>query len=381
MSQRKHYFIYLILFFTFFSQAQAPHTPVDPSLGESIVFIKNENKWGIDLETTLFKPDGAGPFPLAVINHGKAPGGSNRFQPRYRPIPAVRELLQRGYAVVVPMRQGFSNSGGTTVGDSCNIGGNGEAQAEDVAAIVDWLKKQSWADSSRMLMMGQSHGGLTTMAYAQNPDAGFKVFVNFAGGLKMTNCNWEAALKDAYGRFGGKTKVESIWFYGANDSYFPPQAIDPAYKSYVDAGGKAEMVAFGVFEEDAHSMFGRYTGLPIWLKPVVARMAVAGLPTKIVNSKYAYAKTARPAPSGFAKISNIEKLPYLNDNMKTAYQRFLASTPPRAFALDAQGFAGFAFGGDDPLKRSLEFCNRKGKGECKLYAVDNDVVWLEDVKY
>ena len=67
--------------------------------------------------------------------------------------------------------------------------------------------------------------------------------------------------------------------------------------------------------------------------------------------------------------------------MKTAYLRFLASTPPRAFALDAQGFTGFAFGGEDPLKRAIEFCNRKGKGDCKLYAVDNDVVWLEDVKY
>jgi dienelactone hydrolase len=371
----------ILLLCTSFVQAQSPKIPVDPSLGESIVFIKNENKWGIDLETTIFKPEGAGPFPVAVINHGKAPGGSNRFQPRYRPIPAVRELLQRGYAVVVPMRQGFSNSGGITVGDSCNIGGNGEAQADDVAAIVGWLKKQNWADSTRMLMMGQSHGGLTTMAYAQNPDAGFKVFVNFAGGLKMTNCNWEAALKDAYGRFGSNTKVESIWFYGENESFFPPQSIGPAYKAYVDAGGKAEMVAFGVFEEDAHSMFGRYTGLPIWLKRVEARMAAAGLPTKILNPKYAYAKTARPAPSGFAEVGNMDKLPFNNEVMKVAYQRFLASIPPRAFALDAQGFTGFAFGGDDPLKRALEFCNRKGKGDCKLYAVDNDVVWLEDVKY
>jgi dienelactone hydrolase len=371
----------VMLLCTSLALAQAPKIPVDPSLGESIVFVKNENKWGIDLETTLFKPDGAGPFPVAVINHGKAPGGSNRFQPRYRPIPAVRELLQRGYAVVVPMRQGFSNSGGTTVGDSCNIGGNGEAQAEDVAAIVGWIKKQSWADSSRMLMMGQSHGGLTTLAYAQNPDPGFKVFVNFAGGLKLTNCNWEAALKIAYGRFGASTKVESIWFYGENESFFPPQAIGPAYKAYVDAGGKAEMVAFGVFGSDAHGMFGSYDGLPIWLKRVETRMTVAGLPTQIVNPKYVYVQTERPAPWGFAEISNMDKLPNLNDAMKTAYQRFLASAPPRAFALDAQGLTGFAFGGDDPLKRALEFCNRKGKGDCKLYAVDNDVVWLEEVKY
>lgn len=377
----KQFFISLALICTSLAQAQSPNIPIDPSLGESIVFVKNESKFGIDLETTLFKPDGVGPFPVALINHGKAPGGSNRFQPRYRPLPAVRELLKRGYAVVVPMRQGFSNSGGTTVGDSCNIGGNGEAQADDVAAIVGWIKKQAWADSSRMLMMGQSHGGLTTMAYAQNPDSGFKLFVNFAGGLKMTSCNWEAALKDAYGRYGAKTKVESIWFYGENESFFPPQSIGPAYKAYVDAGGKAEMVAFGVFEEDAHSMFGRFTGLPIWLKRVEARMAASHLPTQIVNPKYAYNRVARPAPSGFAQIEQIEKLPFLNDTVKTAYQRFLGSPAPRAFALDTEGWTGFAFGGDDPLKRALEFCNRKGKGQCRLYAVDSDVVWIEEVKY
>ena len=41
----------------------------------------------IDLEATVFKPTGAGPFPLVVINHGKAPGrpgmqGRNRYGAR-----------------------------------------------------------------------------------------------------------------------------------------------------------------------------------------------------------------------------------------------------------------------------------------------------------
>ncbi len=365
-----------------FVYAQAPNIPVDPSLGESIVFIKNENKWGIDLETTIFKPEGTGPFPVAVLNHGKAPGGSNKFQERNRPLPAVRELLQRGYAVIAPMRQGFANSGGVTVGDSCNIEANGNAQALDVQAIVDWLKKQSWADATRMMMMGQSHGGLTTLAYAQNPDIGFKVFVNFAGGLKFTrDCDWQRSLKNAYGSYGEKTKAESIWFYGENDSFFPPSVINPAHKAYVDAGGKAELVAFGIFGSDAHAMFGSYTGLPIWWKRVETRLTAAGLPTQVIHPKYAYSRTVRPAASGFAEVVNIDKLPYANDTMKATYQRFLTSALPRAFALDTEGLTGFAFGGDDPLKRALDFCNRKGKGECKLYAVDNDVVWLEEIKY
>ena len=59
---------------------------------------------------------------------------------------AVREFLQRGCAVAVPMRQGFSNSGGHAVSERCNIACNGEVQADDIRAVVAWLATR-WADS------------------------------------------------------------------------------------------------------------------------------------------------------------------------------------------------------------------------------------------
>ena len=179
----------------------APDVPLDPALGESIVMVKNGRLLPVDLETTLFRPPGDGPFPVVVINHGKE-SGNNRMQLRSRPMPAVREFLQRGYAVVVPMRQGFSNSGGRAVGEGCNIAGNGDAQADDIRAVVAWLATQPWADTQRMVMLGQSHGGLATLAYARDPNPGFKLFVNFAGGLRWADggCQWEQALVDAYAR-------------------------------------------------------------------------------------------------------------------------------------------------------------------------------------
>ena len=199
-------------------------------MGESIVFIKNNRLFPVDLETTIFRPEGAGPFPVVVINHGKDTG-NNRLQPRARYAAAAREFLQRGYVVVVPMRQGFSKSGGAAVGEGCNIAGNGEAQTDDVRAVVSWLEKQPWADTQRMVMLGQSHGGLTTLAYAQEPHPGFKLFVNFAGGLKWASggCPWEQALADERqllpaqrhpagprrlrqgGRAGGDGGVWSFW--------------------------------------------------------------------------------------------------------------------------------------------------------------------------
>ena len=286
----------------------APEVPVDPAYGETVVAIKNGRLLPVDLETTLFRPPGDGPFPVVVINHGKE-GGNNRLQARSRPMAAVRPFLQRGYAVVVPMRQGFSNSGGRAVGEGCNIAGNGDAQADDVRAVVAWLAQQPWADTGRMVMLGQSHGGLTTLAYARDPHPGFKLFVNFAGGLKWTdgNCDWKQSLVDAFARYGAATRVPSLWFYGANDSYFPPEVITPAHAAYVAAGGPAELVAYAAFESDAHRMFGRNSGLVIWWRKVADRLAAEGLPTRVVYPQFAAAPASAASAASTASAGEAQR--------------------------------------------------------------------------
>ena len=356
----------------------APDVPIDAALGESIVQIKNGRLLPVDLETTLFMPPGDGPFPVVLINHGKE-SGNNRLQARSRPLPAVREFLQRGYAVVVPMRQGFSNSGGRAVGEGCNIAGNGDAQADDIHAVVAWLARQPWADTQRMVMLGQSHGGLTTLAYARQPHPGFKLFVNFAGGLRWTDgsCQWQLALIDAYSRYGAQTRVPSLWFYGANDSYFPPEVIGPAHAAYVAAGGPAELVAYGAFGSDAHRMFGSARGLPLWWPRVEARLIAAGLPTTIVNPQFAPPQPLAAASTGYAAVDDVDKVPHLKDKGREGYRSFLGKPAPRAFALAPGGAWAWAEGGDDPSRRALDNCGRTSKLPCRLYAVNGDVVWSE----
>ncbi len=357
----------------------APVVPIDPALGETVIELKNGRLLPVDLETTVFRPPGDGPFPVVLINHGKVTG-NNRLQARYRPLPAVREFLQRGYAVVVPMRQGFSNSGGRAVGEGCNIAANGDAQADDVRAVVAWLVAQPWADAQHMLMLGQSHGGLTTLAYARDPHPGFRLFVNFAGGLRYQDggCAWQQALADAYGRYGSTTQVPSIWFYGANDSYFPPAVITPAHAAYVAAGGRAELVAYGEFGRDAHAMFGSAKGLPIWWPRVEARMEQAGLATRIVHPQFALpVAMAAPALSDFAAIDDATRVPYLQDTGRAGYRVFLGKAVPRAFALARDVHGAWSAEGDDPLRRALETCARMPRVDGRLYAVDGDRVWSE----
>ncbi|MCE2878677.1 MAG: dienelactone hydrolase family protein, partial [Comamonadaceae bacterium] len=119
---------------------QAAHAqagePLEATLNERVDMLPLPGVFPLPLETTFFIPDGPGPFPVVVINHGKALGNP-RFQPRNRPIHAVRYFMQRGFAVVAPMRRGFSKSGGSYVGVGCNVESNGREQAQDVRDVLD----------------------------------------------------------------------------------------------------------------------------------------------------------------------------------------------------------------------------------------------------
>lgn len=351
---------------------------LDASVNEQVVMIaKKGGLFSFELETTIYKPDGDGPFPLVIINHGKA-YGDPRFQGRSRHSSAARFFLQRGYVVLMPMRQGFSKSTGSYIGGGCNIDSNGLQQAQDTKAALDWAVSQSWADKSNILIMGQSHGGWTTLAFGTLNYSGVKGLVNFAGGLRQDTCaGWEGSLARAAGGYGKDTQVPSLWFYGDNDSFFAPYTFRPMFEKYTAAGGKAELVAFGNFGSDAHSMFASRDGIPIWQPKVGAFMQMIGLPTAITQAKFSNTPNITPKPSktDFATLEDESKLPHVKDTGRVGYKTFLTKQIPRAFALASNGAWGWAEMGEDPLKRALDSCNRNGLGQCKLYAVDDVVVW------
>jgi dienelactone hydrolase len=360
------------------SSLWAQSTGVDASLNESVQVIAKKGLFTIDLETTIYKPDGDGPFPIAVINHGKAPGDS-RFQGRYRPAIAARYFLERGYAVIVPMRQGFSKSSGSYIGGGCNVESNGRAQAEDVKAVLDYVVAQSWADKTRMVVLGQSHGGWTTLAFGALDYPGVKALVNFAGGLRQENCSsWESGLAKGAAEYAKQTRLPSLWFYGDNDSFFNTPTYTAMFEKYTAAGGQAKLIAFGTFASDSHSMFGSRAGIPIWQPEVTKLLASTGLPSQpqAAYAKYAAAVLLQAPPrSDFAALDDAAKLPHVKDTGRAGYANYLTKILPRAFAIAPSGAWGWAEGGDDPLRRALDSCNRGGSGLCKLYSVDDYVVW------
>ncbi len=362
-------------------QAAAQTVELDASVNEVVLQIPKPGLISIDLETTLYKPEGDGPFPIAVINHGKA-YGDPRFQSRYRPAAAARYFMQRGYAVVVPMRQGFSRSGGSYIGGGCNVEGNGRAQAADVKAVLDHVTAQPWADKNNMVVLGQSHGGWTTLALGAQQYPGVKALINFAGGLRNENCaSWEGGLARGAAAYARETHLPSLWFYGDNDSYFSQPTYRAMHEQYTAAGGKARLVAFGTFGSDAHSLFGSRAGAPIWQPEVTALLASVGLPSEPLPafSKYRMAGlTPIPPATQFAPLEDETRLPHVRDTGRAGYKVYLTKLTPRAFAISPDRAWGWAEGGDDPLRRALDNCKRHSKLGCKLYSVDDSVVWQDD---
>lgn len=258
-------------------------------LPESVVIVpKNSGLFTIELETTIFRPEGDGPFPIVVINHGKAPGDP-RFQGRFRPVGPARYFLARGYAVVVPMRQGFSKSTGNYIAGGCNVESNGNLQADDVVATLDYVTSQAWADKTRILVAGQSHGGWTTLAFGARGYPGVKGLVDFAGGLREDRCaDWQGGLIAAAADYGSKTALPSLWFYGDNDSYWPIPTWRSMYEHYVAAGAKARLVAFGQFGGDSHRMFHTSAGRAIWQPEVTKFLEEIGMPYEVLPEFASY---------------------------------------------------------------------------------------------
>jgi dienelactone hydrolase len=347
--------------------------PVDFRLNEQVIMVPAGKDGAARLQTTVFRPNGTGPFPLLVINHGKE-SGEPQLQSRDRFIFMATAFVKRGYAVMVPMRQGFASSTGSYATFGCNMEANGQAQADDVLSTIDFARTQTWIDADRILVAGQSYGGLATIALGTRDVPGVRGLINFAGGLRDdgNNCDWRSELVHAFASYGAHSKIPSLWMYGVNDSLFGPDLVSRMHAAFVREGGKARLYEFGVFKRDSHGMIASRDGEKIWWKEAEPFLRQVGMPTDEMVA-------VEPAPSlprtDFARVDDIDAVPYLNASGRAAYRDYLARMTPRAFAVSSNGAWCWAEDGEEPAQRALSTCEKKGNGTCKLYSVDDYVVW------
>lgn len=349
---------------------------LDYRLNEQILQVPAGKGGHARLQTTVFRPDGPGPFPLIIINHGKDAGAPSQ-QARDRFIYMATAFVKRGYAVMVPMRRGFAGSTGRYVEYGCNMTANGLGQASDVRDSLDFARKLSWVDSDRIVVAGQSYGGLATLAMGTQHIPGVRGLINFAGGLRdnTNRCDWKSELVRAMRTYGGGSPLPSLWMYGENDSLFSPELVTRMHDAYVRAGGNARLVEYGAFRRDAHGLIGSREGEKVWWGETEQFLKRIGMPTAEL---YAVAPPPSIPKSDFAPLDDVDAVPFLREAGKLAYREYLSKLSPRAFALSANGAWCWAEDGEDPDIRALATCEAKGGQRCRLYSVDNNVVWRDD---
>jgi dienelactone hydrolase len=350
---------------------------LDYRINEHIVLVPAGRNQQARLETTVFQPNGPGPFPLIIINHGKDPGHPN-LQPRDRFYHMAHAFVARGYAVMVPMRQGFANSTGNYRDHGCDMTANGYIQAEDVRDTIEYARQQKWIDADHIVVAGQSYGGLATMALGTQDLPGVRALLNFAGGLRddSEGCGWRSSLVSAFAEYGAQNKIPSLWMYGANDSLFGPELVARMHDAFEQAGGKAQLVEYAAFKRDSHGMLASRDGEKVWLADTMRFLDQVGMPTRVL---YKVPEPPLPQPTNFATIADVGAVPFLSENGKRAYAEYLTKMTPRAFAVSPTGAWCWAEEGEDPEARALATCSAKSDKPCRLYSVDESVVWNPDL--
>ena len=385
------YLVALSFLLTFSHQASAqdvqPAPPEQLSLDirEAIVRVPvtvkdafNKEITG-DVLVTTFRPQGPGPFPLVVMNHGRPGDPALRAQfPRQRFEPIARFFIRKGFAVAVPQRLGYGVS--ASAGDpedemSCNnprYKPAGDAAAVQVLAVVAHMRKEADIDPSRLVIMGQSLGGFTTVATAATKPDGLVAAINIAGGhggnpeTRPGNPCQAYLLENTFAAWGKTATAPMLWMYSENDKYFNPKNARAWFDAFTKAGAKAEFKLMPPFGDDGHALLVRANDL--WQPVVDEFLARHGFTTPGAMGK--------PAVTGLGKALDAAAVPLISDKQRDeTYQKYLAAKSPKAFALGSGDRLGYAWG-DDAMSKALGFCQRRTGLPCKLYAVDNDVVWV-----
>lgn len=249
-----------------------------------ILHVAAPDDSGRELRVRLVLPEGDGPFPLAVINHGSPRTADERrdlTDPQYAQLTSW--FIARGYAVAVPLRRGYGPDGGRwneTFGtcDNPDYVSAGLETARDIQAAIEALKARDDIERKATIVIGHSAGGWGTLALASLNLKGVRAYINFSGGRgghyddrPELNCSADA-LVEAAERYGETSRKPTLWLYAENDPYFPPSLAERMHEAFTDAGGKARFKMLPAFADDGHLLATE--GGSVW-SPILAKFLKA----------------------------------------------------------------------------------------------------------
>jgi dienelactone hydrolase len=223
----------------------------------------------LKIEVYVYRPDGAGPFPVVIYNHGSRTQGERDE----RPFAYVGSMLTAsGYVVVVPERRGYGKSDGQTFGEAVGedrgprFVARVQDETGDVLAAVEYVKSLPYADSTRVGLMGWSFGGIISI-FAASRSSAFRVVVDQAGAALTWDHSpaMQRELKEA----AKKVHVPVLGMVAENDRTM--ESVKAVVHEAEQHGTAAKLIVYPAFTPrensgpvaPGHMIFGR-EGWRIW---------------------------------------------------------------------------------------------------------------------
>jgi len=238
--------------------------------GESIMIDSGllENGQPIRLQVVIFKPEGAGPFPLLVVNHGSTGKGTRPelFKQVYSDPAFAKIFVNKGYLVAFPQRRGRGKSDGLydegfyadrTLGYTCEperaLAGADRALV-DIEAAVAALRRRQDVKDERVLMAGVSRGGVLSIAYAGMHPNDVAGVINFVGGWITEECGLTARQTNSnLLERGAPFRRSTLWLYGVHDRFYSLGHSGQNFAAFRSAGGQGVFLPFDT-DGDGHQL-------------------------------------------------------------------------------------------------------------------------------
>ena len=255
------------------ARSQAPATPTAPIMKQPVTFRSND----LALLGYLFKPEGAGPFPAVLWNHGseRAPGRGQQFDS----VAAI--FMRAGYVIFAPVRRGHEGSEGPYIVDEINrtreSRGPEEAnrlvvrkleteQLDDQLAGLAYLRRLPFVDTSRIVVAGCSYGGIQTLLGAER-GAGYRAAVS----ISPAALSWEGnpLLRQRLLQAVRKIEIPVMLLQPPKDaSLEPSRVLGAEFKRLGKRYSGKIYPAEGPEDQQGHC-FGGAKGMHIWAEDVL----------------------------------------------------------------------------------------------------------------
>jgi len=254
------------------SPREEPLQSISSDGQEVVTFPSGE----LTLHGVLYKPEGPGPFPAVVYNHGSAPGMLSKQA--FEALGPV--FAKHGWVFFGPYRrgQGLSASAGKYIGDeiraASKTGGVASGAAtmvrlletdhlDDQLAALAWLRTQKFVKPDHIAVAGNSFGGIEAVLGAEH--SSYCAAIDSAGGAQ----SWAQApeLQSLMTRSVRNSHAPIFFFQAQNDyDLSPSRVLSEAMK---DVGKEFELKIYPPFGKDVGDghTFG-YFGGSVWADDV-----------------------------------------------------------------------------------------------------------------